>query len=281
MKYRNLNYSKNRGHFQGVFAKKANGTKGKGANSPKLGIEREANIEMHREMRYNEGRKKNGREGKRMRERPCVFGIDIGTTSICAAAVDPESGHQLVALTHKNRAALQSDDPWRKEQDTGLILADVHGLIDGLTAEGYTPTAIGLAGQMHGIVYADGEGRPLSPLYTWQDGRGNEPYKNTTYAEFLKSNTGYGNVTDFYNRENGLVPKTAENYCTIHDYFVMQLCGLKKAIIHTSDAASFGRYDLKTNSFTYDCDLNITADYTIAGTYKNIPSLFANPAHVL
>ena len=48
-------------------------------------------------------------------------------------------------------------------------------LLDQLL-ERYPQTAsIGLTGQMHGIVYLDREGRCISPLYTWQDGRGNLP----------------------------------------------------------------------------------------------------------
>ena len=57
------------------------------------------------------------------------------------------------------------------------------------------------------------------------------------------------NVTDFYNRENGLRPESAVNYCTIHDYFVMQLCGLEKPLMHSSDAASLGFFDLKNLCF--------------------------------
>ena len=40
---------------------------------------------------------------------------------------------------------------------------------------------IGITGQMHGIVYTDCNGMAISPLYTWQDGRGNLPYGDTTY----------------------------------------------------------------------------------------------------
>ncbi len=198
-----------------------------------------------------------------------AIGIDIGTTSICGVIIDVTNGEVLKSVTKNSDSFLKSDKAFEKIQSVDKIISTANEILNSFICD--ETAVIGVTGQMHGIVYTDKDGKAVSPLYTWQDGRGNKPYKNTTYAEFLKSNTGYGNVTDFYNRENGLVPKTAENYCTIHDYFVMQLCGLKKAIIHTSDAASFGCYDLKTNSFTYDCDLNITADYTIAGTYKNIP----------
>lgn len=103
------------------------------------------------------------------------------------------------------------------------------------------------------------------------DGRGNLPYKGTTYAKYLNSFSGYGNVTDFYNTENGIKPENAVSYCTIHGYLVMRLCGLKKPVMHTSDAASFGCYDLESNRFNYACAAEITGDFRIAGKYRGIP----------
>ena len=50
-------------------------------------------------------------------------------------------------------------------------------------------------------------------------------------TKYLNSFSGYGNVTDFYNKENGLRPEKAKYFCTIHDYFVMHLTGLTKPVI--------------------------------------------------
>lgn len=97
------------------------------------------------------------------------------------------------------------------------------------------------------------------------------PFEGTTYAKYLNSFSGYGGVTDFYNRKNGLVPKAAVGYCTIHDYFVMRLCRLKKPVIHSSNAASFGFFDLVENKPQNDFGAEITADYHVAGEYKGIP----------
>jgi sedoheptulokinase len=137
---------------------------------------------------------------------------------------------------------------------------------------------------MHGILYVDENGTCVSPLYTWQDGRGNQPYGDTTYADFLGSSSGYGCVTDFYNRENGLVPPNACGFCAIHDYFVMELCGLKHPLVHVSDAASFGLFDLKTKGFHYPTAFTVLDGYHMAGTYQNIPVSVAigdNQASVL
>lgn len=55
------------------------------------------------------------------------------------------------------------------------------------------------------------------------------------------------------------------------DYFVMQLCGLKRPLIHVSDAASFGLYDLQNKRFDYEVNADIVTDHYIAGIYRNIP----------
>lgn len=58
---------------------------------------------------------------------------------------------------------------------------------------------IGLTGQMHGIVYLDQEGSCVSPLYTWQDGRGDIsiPGEKSLVEEIRKTcgisvSSGYG-----------------------------------------------------------------------------------------
>ena len=196
-----------------------------------------------------------------------AIGIDIGTTSICGVLV--EDGKLVRSKTVNYNAFIPTANDWEKIQDAEKIISLALSVLDQLKT---TNTAvIGVTGQMHGIVYTDKDGVSVSPLYTWQDGRGNLPYKNTTYAGYLGSYSGYGTVTDFYNRVNGLVPKTAVSFCTIHDYLVMRLCGLKTPFIHSSDACSFGLYNLEKNEFTFDYNGKVTADYAIAGCHNGIP----------
>lgn len=198
-----------------------------------------------------------------------AIGIDIGTTSVCGVMIDTVTGELKKSRTENSNSFIDGCADWEKIQSVDKIINLATEILESLVDK--DTAVIGVTGQMHGIVYTDTNGEAVSPLYTWQDGRGNLPYGDTTYADYLKSHTGYGNVTDFYNRENGIRPGTAVSYCTIHDYFVMKLCGLKKPIIHSSDAASFGCYDLTENKFSYNCDAEITADYKIAGGYKKIP----------
>ena len=198
-----------------------------------------------------------------------AIGIDIGTTSVCGIVTDVESGKLLRSETKNSNAFLDGKAEWEKIQSVEKIISVAKNILDSLIDE--EVLAIGVSGQMHGILYYGENKNALSPLYTWQDGRGNLPYKDTTYADFLKSFSGYGNVTDFYNRQNGLVPKDAIGYCTIHDYFVMTLCNLKHPIVHSSNAASFGLFDLEKNESSYIYSPKAVNGYMIAGKYKNIP----------
>lgn len=198
-----------------------------------------------------------------------LLGIDIGTTSVCAVVMDADTGAVLCSKTVNSEAFIPTQNSWEKLQSPEKLLRIGRTLADELITE--ETAAIGVTGQMHGIVYTDENGCAISPLYTWQDGRGDQPYRDTTYAKFLGSCSGYGNVTDFYNRQNGLRPENAVSYCTIQDLLVMNLCRLKRPLIHATNAASFGCYDLQTNRFRYPLDVVPVTDFAVAGAYRGIP----------
>lgn len=57
---------------------------------------------------------------------------------------------------------------------------------------------IGLTGQMHGILYIDEDGNCVSPLYTWQDGRGNLPeFDGKSVVCLVKEETGFSISTGY------------------------------------------------------------------------------------
>ena len=198
-----------------------------------------------------------------------AIGIDIGTTSIGGVAIDVETGDLIHTITLKNDSFIKSSFPWERIQSPDIIIKTVIKVLNALIRN--DTVSIGVTGQMHGILYTDKNGDAISPLYTWQDMRGDLPYKDTTYAKHLNSHSGYGNVTHFYNTVNGLVPNNAIGYCTIADYIVMKLCGLKKAVMHPSNAASLGGYDIEAKCFTVACDVSVSDGYHIAGYYNGIP----------
>ena len=183
-----------------------------------------------------------------------TIGIDIGTTSICAAVMDTEKQQVITSRTLPGGSFLPGA-PWERMQDPQEIIERACGLLEELLTAYPEIAAIGLTGQMHGITYIDKEGKSISPLYTWQDGRGNLPrsraaaesgvplhtYIRETYH--IPAASGYGLVTHIYNQEAGLVPTEAVTIATIMDYLGMVLTGRKRPLMHASNAASLGFFD--------------------------------------
>ena len=182
-----------------------------------------------------------------------ILGIDIGTTTVTALVLSTEKSEILKTCTLKNDSFIEGRD-FEKLQDPKLIIETVKSAVKNV-AENINIDAIGITGQMHGILYIDESYKPCSPLMIWQDERGNEIYKNgISYAEYLtketglKAASGFGLTTHFYNSLNSEIPENAVMLCTIHDYLAALLTGTKP-VTHSSDAASLGFYNLKENCF--------------------------------
>ncbi len=215
-----------------------------------------------------------------------VIGLDIGTTKICAIIIETSGGKVLRTVARNNDTQLKGSAPFERIQSPELIIEKCFFLLKELTDEFPDVACIGITGQMHGILYIDKNGDALSPLYFWQDESGNEPYnEKQSYAEYLtgltgyKMATGFGGTTYFYHSQNGKVPANTAMFCTIHDYFAMKLCSKSEPLIHTSDAASLGFFNL--NSLQFDeqaikmAGLNfnhfpqVTKEFELAGKYNN------------
>ncbi len=204
-----------------------------------------------------------------------LIGLDIGTTTVSAVLVERETRNLIKAVTLENNAFIKSKFGFERAQDPEIIYTTVKDALFKLSVNFKDVSAIGVTGQMHGIVYCDENGKHISPLYTWQDGRGNESYKDATYSARINEKTGYktasgfGLVTHFYNTINCLVPEKAYKLCTIHDYIVMRLCRLSEPLMHASDAASFGLYNLTENSFDINAIKSLGID---TGIIPNVTS---------
>ena len=168
------------------------------------------------------------------------------------------------------------------------ITEKVFSIKERLAKEFAPIDAIGVTGQMHGILYIDKEGIAVSPLYTWQDKSGELKYNDTTFSEYLADITGfnapsgYGLVTDFVNRKLSRVPENAAGLCNIQDYITMKLAGGKTPVTHISNAAGLGFYSFETFDFDSSalekigCDRKmlprVTAEPEVIGTdSKGIP----------
>ncbi len=185
-----------------------------------------------------------------------LVGLDIGTTTICGLLLDPETGDIVSVVTEPNASQVTGGAPWEACQDPQKILEIAGRILGGFLEARADVRGVGVTGQMHGILYVDRKGRALSPLYTWQDGRGDQPRGDgTTHASLLSKafgrqlSTGMGAVTHHYNAAHGLVPPDAAWLCAIPDYVAMTLGRATAPRMDTTLAASLGCFDLEGLDF--------------------------------
>lgn len=213
--------------------------------------------------------------------------IDIGTTSISAVIADAQRRRVERAWTVANPGFI-AGQPWERLQDAEGILSAARALLDEVLAAAGDVAAIGLTGQMHGIVYLDGAGRPVGPLATWQDRRGEVPLGDGRSLCWVISEkygvaayTGYGLVTHLFNLIHGLVPPRARCLATIADALGLAVTGHSTPLLHSSNAASLGLYDLEKHAWRADILEDFGGDGAILpettdrfetlGSYRGIP----------
>ncbi len=98
-----------------------------------------------------------------------VLGIDLGTQSVKVVGVDAD-GQILASATRPYRVDAPHQG-WAESDPRGWLAAceeAAAAVIDGLPQP---PTAVGLSGQMHGVVLCDASGEPLRPAILWADSR--------------------------------------------------------------------------------------------------------------
>lgn len=195
------------------------------------------------------------------------IGIDIGTTTICAVCLN-EEGRLLQSKTLPN-SSCEAGQSFEALQSPDNILNSCKQLIAEMAEQFRDICAIGISNQMHGILYIDKKGSAVSPLYTWQDERGNLYYRDEeTYCMRLSRITGYpmatgfGLSTHYYNYANSCIPAGAVKLCTIGDYVAMKLCSMSIPRMHPSNAASLGLFNIEVNQF--DADALRKADIDIS-----------------
>ena len=210
-----------------------------------------------------------------------ALGLDVGTTSLSAVVTN---GGQSAAFSIPNGCDLPTDGAFRA-QDADAIFGRLSALADALIERYPAITAIGVDGQMHGILYVDRAGRAVSPLMTWQDARADLPIDGGASAcERILAATGrrvfagYGLATHYYNLVCGLVPREAAKLCTIGDHAAMRLAGRAEPVIHPTNAASLGLFDVRSGRFDeaalsalgVDCAIlpEVTATVSPIGEYR-------------
>lgn len=215
------------------------------------------------------------------------IGIDIGTTSVCGVLYDSVTLH-TESVTINNDSILSGKELDERLQNPERIYEIVESILTRFINSGKEIGAIGVTGQMHGMLYIDENGKAVSPLVTWQDGRGNRKINATeTYVELISRlsghpvATGYGLVTHYFNKHNGLVPSEATHLVTIMDYVTTRLTGNASPVTDPSNAASLGLFDKSSLQFDKEALKKLGIDPAIlpvvadnnspVGYYEGIP----------
>lgn len=109
---------------------------------------------------------------------PLALGLDLGTTTIAALALDVKSGEIVGRHTVANDAEITSRErkasgwsEWDADRIASSALQALRTLSAALGPRVREVAGIGLTGQQHGVVLTDDHLSLLGPLINWQDRR--------------------------------------------------------------------------------------------------------------
>lgn len=169
------------------------------------------------------------------------LGIDIGTTKTACSIVDAASGRVVAQASRAHAAATGAgvQDPARHLRGLEALLAELPADVLGRIS------AIGVTGQMHGILFWSGSA--TSSLYTWQHAIPPAALAAIqTVAPTLRD--GYGLATLAHLRES-LSLDSFDHCGSIMDYVVWKLTD--RLVTDYSIAASWGAFDMATADYDW------------------------------
>jgi sugar (pentulose or hexulose) kinase len=198
---------------------------------------------------------------------PVLFGLDLGTTTITAVALDAENGKLLASSTMSNDAETTSPEDKARgysEWDADRIAERAYACLRELQAKlgraASEVAGIGLTGQQHGMILLTNPSAGRKVLINWQDQRGEQPFPGSPLTYVERANelagadaprrtgsplaTGYLAVTLFWLKHQQRLPAGARA-CFLTDYVAGLLANAPPATDPTF-AASSGAYDLTT-----------------------------------
>ena len=99
----------------------------------------------------------------------CALGLDLGTSSAKAVVVDTRG--TVLSQASAGYPVTSARAGYAESEPAHWWTAVTACAREAVRAAGARPAAIGLSGQMHGLVLASREGEPLRPALLWADSR--------------------------------------------------------------------------------------------------------------
>jgi gluconokinase len=104
---------------------------------------------------------------------PPVLAIDLGTSSVRAGLFDVR-GKRVPGTIAQRIYTLKTARDGKAELDPFDVLRQTKACIKEATAGWHTISAVGMSCFWHSLLGTDGQGNPLTPIYTWADSRCSE-----------------------------------------------------------------------------------------------------------
>ncbi|MFI5894535.1 xylulokinase [Actinoplanes sp. NPDC051513] len=98
-----------------------------------------------------------------------VLGIDLGTSSVKAVVARLDG--TVVALARRDYPVSSPHPGWSETPASDWLDASAAAVRAAVAQAGSQPGAIGMSGQMHGVVLAAEDGRAVRPAVLWSDAR--------------------------------------------------------------------------------------------------------------
>lgn len=128
-----------------------------------------------------------------------VMGLDLGTGGVRVIAVNLHG--QLIAQTTKSCPLLTPQPGWTEQNPADWVAASLDALADVAQQLGeHRAIALGLSGQMHGMVPLDADGSVIRPAILWNDqrtGKAVEAIEAAISRQELIQRTGNPAITGF------------------------------------------------------------------------------------
>jgi sugar (pentulose or hexulose) kinase len=192
------------------------------------------------------------------------LGLDVGTTTITAIIVDGDTGACLAKATAPNDSEITSDADrrlGRSEWNAGRMLEVLRRVLSEVSRSGHVVGAIGITGQMHGMLLVDSECCAIGPFVGWQDQRaaevppdGGEPAiarlletvrEVDPDGDVCRPKTGYMGATLSWMSTQNRLPQAPFTACFLPDFVAARLTG-SHPVTDATNAAGSGLFDVKS-----------------------------------
>ena len=196
-----------------------------------------------------------------------IISIDLGTSKLCAAAIDIETARALAIRSCPNDTDIHGLADDLHEQDPvrtrDLCFDLIRQVLRDDAVAGQPVDAIGISGQMHGVLLVDPNLRSLTNLITWRDRRTAREASHGGISESLsllgrdveirtgcRLATGYGAATLRWLDCDSMLPEKC-TALTIAGFVAASLTGI--LAIDQTHAASWGILDVTCNLWDETC----------------------------